>query len=178
MLLAVGASHSAFAQAIQVDRSLAKTHLPAQVRADIVASVARYFTGQSKEEPSGRAIAMDSSVEPIRLSRTGPPSLIVTGGSLDPNNGATGNADQWLFRRVGNHAVLILKGGGFSLGKRGTTYHNGMLDVQTAWNMSCCDGGIEVYRFDGVRYRPAYCMSYTLDEDNNFKEGPRGRCSE
>ena len=81
-----------------------------------------------------------------------------------------------IFRRVGNHAVLILTGGGFGVKPASNTYHNGMLDLQTAWNMSCCSGGIEVYRFDGHRYKPAYCYSYETDEDGNMKFGPHGKC--
>ena len=71
-----------------------------------------------------------------------------------------------------------MKGGGFGYTPKGKTYHNGMRDLQTAWNMSCCSGGIEVYRFNGTRYKPAYCLSYTSDDEGNMKFGPKGHCND
>jgi len=158
--------------------SLRTAHLPAQVRNDIVTAIAKGFSDQPKEFPSGKRIALTSWVSFVRLSQTGPAVILITSGPDDPGNGATGNGEFWLFRRVGDHAVLIFRGGGFSALPRRSVYHNGMLDLQAAWNMSCCEGAIEVYRFDGVRYRPAYCYSYTVDEDGNMKSGPHGKCND
>ena len=157
--------------------SLGAAPLPAQVRNDIVAAIAKDFPDQPKEFPSGEQIAMSSWVRFVRLSQTGPAAILISSGPDDPDNGATGNGDFLLFRRHGNRAVIILKGGGFSATPRPGAYHNGMLDIQTAWNMSCCEGGIEVYRFNGVRYKPAYCYSYTEEDEGKLKLGPRGKCS-
>jgi hypothetical protein len=155
--------------------ALRDAHLPAQVKSDIVKIVASHFQDMP-DSPSGHTIALSSWVSTMQLARTGPPAIVVSGGPDDYDNGATGNGDIWLFRRVGNHAVLILSGGGFDFKPASKTYHNGMLDLQTAWNMSCCSGGIEVYRFDGHRYKPAYCYGYETDEDGNMKFGPHGKC--
>jgi len=155
--------------------ALHDAHLPAQVKSDIVAAIAKRFE-KLPGEPSGRTIALSSWVSSLRLAPSGPPAIVVTGGPDDYANGATGNGDIWLFRRVGNHAVLVLTGGGFNYKALPKTYHNGMLDIQTAWNMSCCEGGVEVYRFNGTRYQPAYCYSYTTDEDGNMTEGAHGAC--
>jgi len=157
--------------------SLLTARLPAQVRSDIVATIAKGFSDEPKGFPSGQRIALSSWVSLVRLSQTGPAAILITSGPDDPDNGATGNGDFWLFRRIGNHAVFMLKGGGFSASPRRGAYHNGMLDLQTAWNMSCCEGAIEVYRFDGVRYKAAYCYSYTVDEGDNMKSGPHGKCN-
>jgi len=184
LLLALGLlSHCALAQsdtnANTGDVSLRTAHLPASVRHDIVAAIAKDFADEPKEFPSGRTIALGSWVSFVQLSRTGPKAILVQGGPQDPDNGATGNADMWLFRRSGDHAVLILRGGGYSFGpaEGRRTYHNGMIDVQTAWNMSCCSGDVEVYRYNGTRYRPAYCHSYEIDDDGSMKSGPRVPCS-
>jgi hypothetical protein len=155
--------------------SLRDAHLPAQVKNDIVAIVAGHFQDMPGS-PSGRTIALSSWVSTIQLSRSGPAAIEIDGGPDDYNNGATGNGEIWIFRRIGNHAFLILSGGGFNLHPVAKAYHNGLLDLQTAWNMSCCNGGIEVYRFDGHRYRPAYCYDYETDDDGNMKFGPHGRC--
>jgi len=156
----------ALAQAANDDRvALKDAPLPSQVRKDIAAAVAGDFS-------------LTSLVSFPKLTPSGKGTILVTGGPDDPANGATGNGDIWLFRRVGNHAVLILKGGGSGYGPTGAAYHNGMHDFQTAWNMSCCNGGVEVYRYNGQRYKPAYCYSYETDDDGNMKEGPHGRCEE
>ena len=160
------------------DASLQTAALPAQLRSDIVAAIARDFADQARGEPSGRAVALGSWVSFPRLSQTGAPAILVSSGPDDPNNGATGNGEVWLFRRVGNHAVLILKGGGYSAAATGKTFHKGMLDFKTAWNLSCCSGSYEVYRYDGARYKPAYCFDYDTDEDGNLKDGPKNRCRE
>ena len=145
--------------------ALKSAPLPSQVRKDIVAAIAADY-------------ALTSWVSFPQLTPNGKGTILVTAGPDDPDTGATGNGDLWLFRQVGNHAVLILKGGGSGYGPTGAAYHNGMHDFQTAWNMSCCSGGVEVYRYDGQRYKPAYCYSYETDDDGNMKEGPHGRCEE
>jgi hypothetical protein len=89
-----------------------------------------------------------------------------------------GNRELWLFRQNGAHAQLMLKGGGYPYGPTSTAYHKGMLDFQTAWNMGGGEGGVEVYRFDGRRYKPDYCYSYTTDGHNNMKAGPHTGCKE
>jgi hypothetical protein len=157
--------------------ALRDAHLPAQVKSDMVAAIAKQFQDDMPGEPTGSTIALSSWVSTMQLARTGPPAIVVTGGPDDYNNGATGNGDIWLFRRVGNHAVLIFTGGGFSVSPESkTVYHSGMLDIHTAWNMSCCSGGIEVYRFDGHRYKPTYCYDYEINEEGNMKFGPHGKC--
>jgi hypothetical protein len=155
--------------------ALRDAHLPAQVKHDIVSIVGGRFQN-IPGLPAGRTIALSSWVSQLQLALTGPPVIEIDGGPDDYNNGATGNGEIWLFRRVGNHAVLIFSGGGFNLKPESKTYHNGMLDLQTAWNMSCCSGGIEVYRFDGHQYKPAYCYDYETDEDDNIKFGPHKKC--
>jgi hypothetical protein len=149
--------------------------LSPSVKKDIVAAIAGQFTALPGE-PDGRTIALGSWVSRLRLSETGPSAIVVHGGPDDYNNGATGNDDIWLFRQIGDHAVLIFSGGGFGLRPASKTRHHGLPDLQTAWNMSCCEGGIEVYRFDGHSYKPTYCFSYTTREDGTMTYGPRGRC--
>jgi hypothetical protein len=156
--------------------SLRDAHLPVQVKSDIVAIIAKHFQDMPGS-PSGHTIALSSWVSELHLARSGPPVIEIDGGPDDYDNGATGNGDIWLFRRVGNRAVLIFSGGGFTIKPESNTYHNGMLDIHTAWNMSCCNGGIEVYRFDGHRYKPAYCYDYETDDDGNMKFGPHGKCN-
>jgi hypothetical protein len=158
--------------------SLRAAHLPTQVRNDIVAAIAKDFPDQPDDSPSGREIALTSWVSFVQLTQTSPAAILIRSGPDDPDNGATGNGDFWLFRRAGNHAVLILKAGGFDASPRHGVYHKGMLDLQTAWNLSCCEGGIKVYRFDGVRYQAAYCYSYTTDENGNMKSRPHRKCSD
>ena len=160
------------------DATLKAAHLSAQIRNDIVAAIEKKFTDQPKESPSGRQIALSSWVSFVRLGQTGPPAILIKSGPDDPNNGATGNGEFWLFRRHGNHAVLILEAGGYSLAPKRHAYHAGYLDVETAWNMSCCEGNLEDYRFNGSRYLPAFCYSYTVNEGGNTKLGKHERCSQ
>jgi hypothetical protein len=148
-----------------------------QVKNDIVADISRGFE-TSPGEPDGRTIALSSWTSRIRLSPEGPAAIEVDGDPDDYNNGATGNGDIWIFRIVGNHASLVFNGGGFNLSVLPKTSHKGLRDIKTAWNMSCCDGGIEVYRFDGVRYRPAYCYSYQDTDSNRMKFGRHKRCAD
>jgi hypothetical protein len=155
---------------------LRDAHLSAQVRNEIAATIANQFQDMPGE-PRARTIALSSWVTRLQLARSGPAAIVVTGGPDDYDNGATGNGDIWLFRQVGNRAVLVFSGGGFDYKPLSKTYHNGMLDLQTAWNMSCCNGSIEVYRFDGHRYKPSYCYDYTTDDDGNMKFGPHQRCA-
>jgi hypothetical protein len=159
--------------------SLRTAHLLAQTRKDIVAAIAEDFPDQPKESPSGEQIALGSWVSFVRLSKTGPAAILITSGPDDPDNGATGNGDFWLFKRIGgNHAFIILRAGGFSAHPRRGAYHKGMLGFQTATNTSCCQGDIEVFRFDGVRYKLAICFSYTEDKDGKMKYGPHGNCED
>jgi hypothetical protein len=156
--------------------SLRNAPIPPQMRNDIVRAIARDFADEPKGSLTGRDIALTSWVSFVPLSRTGARAILISSGADDPNNGATGNGEFWLFRRVGAHAVLILKTGGFEAVPVRGIYHNGMLDFRTAWNLSCCEGSVAVYRFDGIRYRSAYCSSYTSDQEGNMKYGPRSRC--
>jgi hypothetical protein len=158
--------------------SLKAAHLPAQVRNDIVAAIAEGFQDQPKEFPSGEKIALGSWVSFVRLSQTGPAAILISSGPDDPFNGATGNDEIWLFRRVGDRAVLILRGGGYDPSSVRGPYHYGMLDFQTSWNMGCCGGSTKVYRFDGIRYKAAYCYSYAEDEKSGTKYGPHEKCSD
>jgi len=158
--------------------ALRDAQLPRQVKNDIVADIARGFE-TIPGEPDGRTIALSSWTSRIRLSPEGPAAVEVDGGPDDYANGATGNGDIWIFRIVGNRASLVFKGGGYSFRVLPKTIHNGLRDVETAWNTSCCDGGIEVYRFDGVRYRPAYCYSYQNDPDTDrMTYGKHERCTD
>jgi hypothetical protein len=153
--------------------------LPAQVRNDIVAVIAKDIATDpvSGGIAFGRTVALGSLVGKLHLSQIGPAAILIRSGPDDPFNGATGNGEFWLFRRVQNHAVFVLKAGGYEAAPLRGAYHHGMLDIRTAWNLSCCDGVIEVYRFDGVRYQPAYCSSYRTDDTQKMTEGSRRKCS-
>lgn len=152
---------------------LRDAYLPKQVENDIVSIIEKKF--QSPGDPDGRGIALSSWVSTLQLSRSGPPAIVVTGGPNDPDNGATGNRDIWIFRQVDNHATLIFTGGGFDISPA-KTYHNGMLDLETSWNTGSCCGGNEVYRFDGHQYKSEYCYDYETDDDGNVKFGPHRKC--
>lgn len=157
--------------------NLRDSALSREIKGEIAAAIAKQFQ-TIPGEPSGRAIAMTSWVSRIRLAGSGPSAIVVSGGPDDYNNGATGNNDIWIFRVNGGHARLVLTSGGFGLRPASKTRHHGLVDLQTGWNMSCCEGGIEVYRFDGERYKPAYCSSYTSDGDGKMAFGPHVCCAQ
>ena len=157
--------------------NLRDSALSSEIKGEIAVAIAKQFQTMPGE-PSGRAIAMTSWVSRIQLAERGPLAIVVNGGPDDYDNGATGNNDLWIFRVSGGHASLVLTGGGFGLRPVSKIHHHGLVDLQTGWNMSCCDGEIEVYRFDGQRYQPAYCYSYTSDENGKMAFGPHVRCAE
>jgi hypothetical protein len=174
LLLSSGAAFAAHADGRIV---LREARLPQQVKDDIVAVTSKELTDvlfDSKQKPVDAAL--DFWVSFPKLTRTGQQTIEIDANELLA--GATGNTQIWIFLRVGNHARLIFTGGGSGSSPASTRYHNGLLDVKTAWNMSCCNGGIEVYRFDGRRYRPAYCYGYTRTEDGDLKFGPRTHCDD
>lgn len=100
--------------------------------------------------------------------------------SADPQNdlcGANGiNCPIWVFRITGKQAQLLLGGEG-DLGLL-ATYHFGMRDIAMSRRMEHGDieESIEVDRFNGAIYRPAYCYESTLDDQGRMQRSPRHAC--
>jgi hypothetical protein len=161
--------------------TLRNARLPAQVRNDIYAFVLQEITGAGPQDATQlQKMAWDSSVRFLKLGIDGSSAILVEGGVDNPLSGvnAIGNNPSWLFRQVGNRAVLLFENVGQGIGIE-PTFHHGMHDISTAVRMghSSMDVWIEVDEFDGNTYNPAYCFESTLDEDGKSKNGPRHPCS-
>ena len=160
------------------ETTLRTAQLTGHMRDDILAVLVKELKDLDPEISNPQDVALESGVSDIKLARTGPPVLLVTSGSDHPATGATGNHEIWLFRRIGNHAVLLLRSGGAMYGPASKTYHFGMLDFKAYGKMGSGEGSTEVFRFEGKRYRSIYCYQVTW-ENNGVKEvdGPHEPCA-
>lgn len=91
--------------------------------------------------------------------------------------GATGNGEMWFFLRSGDNVRLILHTSGFLFDNLpAQPYHNGLRDFATGWRLGCCEGGIQVFRFNGTHYVSDHCADYTSDGGDEIKVGPAKPC--
>ena len=148
------------------------------MRDDILAVLVKELKDLDPEIDNPRDVALQSGVSNIKLAQSGPPVILVISGPNHPATGVTGNHEIWLFRRIGDHAVLLLRSGGAMYGPASKTYHVGMLDFKAYGKMGGGEGSTEVYRFDGKQYRSIYCYHVTW-ENNGVKEvdGPHKPCN-
>ena len=128
-------------------------------------------TGQQSEdeEMPGRPF-----IEVLRLSidKTRSHQIVAWRGT-----GAMGNKDIWIFQKVGNRAVPILRDAGGSMYATLSSVHHGMHDFTTFWVLGFATGASEDFHFDGSRYRSAYCYDTTLGSDTEpEKDGPHHPC--
>jgi hypothetical protein len=149
--------------------SLREAHLPNQIRRKIVAVVAKKILSEGYD-PKAQVTALDFFVEYPRLAQDRSQTICVkeTGNP---------NTDVWLFRISGGHAIPILADAGQGYGPWGKGIHHGMRDYQTTWIMNMATGGTKVLRFDGIRYRAAYCFAYAMGDDGDLKYGRREKCN-
>jgi len=154
--------------------TLRDAHIPAQVRDDICAVAMRAFDDPDVE--AVRTIALNSSVSYLKLSRDGSSAILLEAAGPDAL-GATGNGPIWIFKQVGNHAILLLDGF-HSMFAVNPVFHHGMRDIQTFTKAGGGNGLNEVYEFDGTRYRPTYCYKSTQEDNGDWKDGPSHPCPE
>ena len=160
---------SASCRAQEQRLSLRDAHLSIPIRREIVSIVAKRLLSED-HHPTPEADILDFFVEFPHLAQDGSKTIFVAEyGSPNP--------DIWLFKVSGAHVIPILADGGQGHGMWGKGFHHGMRDYQTTWITNMETGATKVLRFDGTRYRPAYCSVYFVDEDGKLKNGPRGKCN-
>jgi hypothetical protein len=164
----------------QGSETLGTLHLSEQVRKEIQTYLIKANRDNYTSDAAAKEDVLLSGASLLQLELKGPQAVLIAGPREEC--GATGNCPLVIFRQVKGHAVPILPNGFGGLSGQLTTYHHGLLDIATYANSSCCEGGTEVYHFDGKIYRPAFCYSNTVVEQNNgeteYKEGPHVRCQD
>jgi hypothetical protein len=162
-------SADCYAQQQRPSIPLRDAHLSIPIRREIVSVVAKKLLSED-HHPTPEADILDFFVEYPHLAQDGSKTILVE----EPSNP---NPDIWLFSVSGAHVIPILADGGQGYGAWGKGFHHGMRDFQTTWITNMETGATKVLRFDGARYRPAYCSVYFVDEDGKLKNGPRGKCN-
>jgi hypothetical protein len=171
-----GQSHST-AAAKQV--TLRNAHLTDQVRKDIYALVLKDMEDSAKDAAQLQEMAWNLSVIFMNLSKGSFSSILVEGDEDNPLGSSNGNGNEpfWLFRRVGNHAVLVFFTVGLGVSVKPTSHH-GMRDIYTEQRIGhSMNFPMEVDEFDGSTYRPAYCYDIGVDEKGKDIKSPRHPCS-
>ena len=151
--------------------SLRDARLPPKVRSDIVAEIV-----EDEGEAGGREIALNSSVSFLKLSRRGSPAIAVE-NDTSPQCGNHGNCPFYLFLNVKGRAVLIFQAAGSGPSVE-PAIHHGMHDISWAdvFSTAVIDIRIEVDRFNGRAYVPAYCYEQTAGENGKLKESRHRPC--
>lgn len=164
------------------DADLRHADLPASIKNDIVTVLAKDVAKDFKKPfpglPKPSDIALSSCIDFPNLAQNGRVILVNPGPDYPFIVGSAGYEAFWLFRQVGSHAVLILKGVNFD-GTEFREFHNGMIDVQTSGQDTpqSPKGWVVVYRFTGKRYLPLYCYD-TMEDDKGEHDGPKQPCPE
>jgi hypothetical protein len=160
--------------------TLRDAHLTDQVRKDIYALVLKDMEGSGEQDTARlKEMTLNLSVIFMKLSKDGSSSILVEGDEGNPlgSTNGIGNEPFWLFRRVGDHAVLVF----FTVGQGVSvkpTFHHGMRDISTGQRMGhSMTFSAEVDEFDGTNYRPAYCYDSSVDEKGKDIKSPRHPCS-
>ncbi len=159
--------------------TLRDAHLTDQVRKDIYALVLKDMEDSGEDAARLQEMAWNLSVSFMNLSKDGSSSILVEGDEGNPLGSSNGNGNEpfWLFRRVGNHAVLVFFTVGQGVGVKPTSHH-GMRDISTEQRIGhSMNFPMEVDEFDGSTYRPAYCYDTGVDENGKDVKGPRHPCS-
>jgi len=166
---------SAQPQAVAHETALRDIQLPVQVKNDISKVViSDDFDDSVGDDNQQQQLALESRAQILDVGFS---IILVKAGPGNPTSGATGNGSVWIFKRVGNHAVLILSGFGSMVSVRSESHH-GVHDISIYANSSCCEGGVEIYAYNGVKYAPRLCYAVTQNEDGTATDGPPGKCDE
>ncbi len=115
---------------------------------------------------------MDFFTEFPKLAQDGRRTISVQAAS--PFAGAH-QSELWVFQLLGGHALQILNEDATGYGPYKSAYHNGLRDYQVTVDFDN-QRGTAVYRFDGTRYRPAFCESNEI-ADYNPKLVHRVKCN-
>ncbi len=87
------------------------------------------------------------------------------------NCAMVGNCQFWLFKKKGNDYQLILKTleGAVQTFKLKSSKTKGYFDIETKNHGDAWSGGIEIYKFDGEKYKVAECFDYNYSYLKNGK---------
>jgi hypothetical protein len=138
---------------------LRHANLRAPATNDIVAVITKdlleNFGPVLSDSPNLRDTVLSSCTSFPKLAASGRVILVTPGPAYPVLGGAAAmsNQDIWLFRQLGDHAVLIFRSFGQIFGPVPNSYHNGMLDFEFSFTEPHSDPqSLETYRFDGKRY--------------------------
>ena len=86
------------------------------------------------------------------------------------NCSIVGNCQFWLFKKKGNDYQIILKTlpGAVQTFKLKIAKTNGYFDLETKDHGTASSGEIEIYKFDGEKYKMRECYNY---DSSNLKDG-------
>jgi hypothetical protein len=160
--------------------TLRNAHLTDQVRKDIYTIALGEMRDGSDESDAARLeeMAWNLSVSFLKLGKDGSLSILLEGDVDNPLSGvnANGNNPAWLFRPVGDHAVLVFYNVGQGVAVE-PTFHHGMRDISTVERIGrSMDFSGEVDEFDGKTYNRAYCFEIGVDEKGKDTKSPRHHC--
>jgi hypothetical protein len=111
------------------------------------------FIRECFEERGGGAKSLEAEI--LKLSRGASPDLLVTGkGCLC---GAS-MCPSWLYRRTASGYKMILDAGYILDMKLMKTFTNGYRDLKTVVHDSAFDQYLDLYKFDGKKYRATECF--------------------
>jgi hypothetical protein len=128
--------------------SLWDAHIPTRVCDEICAAAMKAFNYSDVEIV--RKLALESSVSYLKLARDGFSAILVEAAGLEAL-GATGNGPIWIFKRVRDHAILLLDGFHLMFAIN-HVFHHGMRDFQRFMRSDSSNGFDELYELDGMRY--------------------------
>ena len=159
--------------------TLKDARLSVQERNDILAVIGNvvppsaFPTGHDMDR---RDYLLGAFVGSVDLAGNGSRQVAVTFGSDRMMCGATGNCNIWLFSLEYGQAKLILDSNGWGLTVRPETTH-GLRDVVVESHQSAWDTALEVFQFNGARYKQVDC--YKIRQPQQAGAAPRiVSCSE
>jgi hypothetical protein len=101
--------------------------------------------------------------EPIALSRTGKPGLLIHMADVENSFGGMYSYPVLVYERTAKGYELLLEeeAGYLSPITALKTFTNGYRDIRTQNHSSAAEHEITIYKFDGRRYRPRVCITET-----------------
>lgn len=175
-IVAIGIAVSPGLLIAQSPPHLRDAPLPPSVQKDIIAAVIESDKG-SAEDSDLQQIALNSSVSFLKLGQNSSNAIVVEESDTSPVCGSHGNCPFYIFLNVKGRAIMIFQavGSGPSIEP---SIHHGMHDISWADVFSTAgpDILVQVDRYDGKEYTPAYCYHQTTDETGKWKESPHLPC--
>lgn len=103
-------------------------------------------------------------VQPIQLAADHSRQILVRGSGLCLCGAQ--NCLFWIYRKIGNHDELLLKGAGSTKVRAGQKSAKGYRDVISESHASAMETILRTYRYDGSQYQLERCVNRAYYDDN------------